>query len=93
MIKATAANIKKFTRWPLLCSLNTGRAAIRAVLGAVSLAAVCLGSPGWAAEPGERPLAEVGPRPMPVPTPEVEAIDEAIRQGVDFLLERQNKNG
>jgi len=32
-------------------------------------------------------------KPHPVPAPRPEAIDEAIRRGVDFLIERQNKDG
>jgi hypothetical protein len=39
------------------------------------------------------PLAEVGPRPKPVPQPSPEAIDSAIRRGVAFLVTNQNKNG
>ncbi len=37
--------------------------------------------------------AEIGPKPNPVEPPGREAIDEAIRGGVDFLVARQNKNG
>ncbi len=32
-------------------------------------------------------------KPHPVPAPRPEAIDEAIRRGVDFLIQRQNKDG
>lgn len=44
-------------------------------------------------KPHEKPLAVVGPRPNAVPAPKPEAIDKAIRRGVEFLLERQNPNG
>ncbi len=57
---------------------------------------VALGLPSWAAaaKPDKKAsLAEVGPRPNPVPTPKPEAIDTAIRRGVEFLLERQNEDG
>jgi hypothetical protein len=39
------------------------------------------------------PLAETGPRPLPVPTPPAADIDAAIDRGVEFLLKTQNKNG
>ena len=38
-------------------------------------------------------LAELGPRPEKVPTPDPAAIEDAIRKGVDFLVRDQNKNG
>ncbi|MFN6109955.1 MAG: hypothetical protein ACK493_06240 [Planctomycetota bacterium] len=40
-----------------------------------------------------RPLAEVGPAPLPVEPPTAEAIDAAIGRGVEFLLSVQNKDG
>ena len=40
-----------------------------------------------------RPLAEVGPAPLPVEPPSAEAIDAAIGKGVEFLLSVQNKDG
>ena len=39
------------------------------------------------------PLATNGPRPEPVQPPEAEAIEAAVRRGVEFLLERQNEDG
>jgi hypothetical protein len=39
------------------------------------------------------PLAETGPRPLPVPTPPAADIDAAVGRGLDFLLKTQNKNG
>jgi hypothetical protein len=39
------------------------------------------------------PLALSGPRPAPVEAPSAEALDGAIRRGVEFLLKRQNRNG
>jgi hypothetical protein len=39
------------------------------------------------------PLAEQGPRPQPVPTPDPAAIEESIKKGIDFLVGNQNKNG
>jgi hypothetical protein len=39
------------------------------------------------------PLAEMGPRPKPVPAPPAADIDAAIGRGIDFLLKNQNKNG
>jgi hypothetical protein len=38
-------------------------------------------------------LAEIGPKPASVPQPAPEAIANAIRKGVDFLVANQNKNG
>ncbi len=38
-------------------------------------------------------LAEVAPRPKPVTPPEPEAVESAIRRGVDFLVGNQNKDG
>jgi hypothetical protein len=38
-------------------------------------------------------LAEIGPRPLPVPQPEPAAIERAVRKGVDFLVGNQNRNG
>ena len=38
-------------------------------------------------------LATVGPKPKPVPPPKPGQIDEAVRRGVRFLLEHQNKDG
>ncbi len=61
---------------------------------AAALALVCL--PVGAAEqdpPKLSPLAVTGPKPNPVARPSPEAIDDAIRRGVEFLLKRQNKNG
>ncbi len=48
-----------------------------------------------AAEPSATPssLATAGPKPEPVEPPSPEAIDLAIRRGVDFLLQRQNTDG
>ncbi|HZN34373.1 MAG TPA: prenyltransferase/squalene oxidase repeat-containing protein [Pirellulaceae bacterium] len=40
-----------------------------------------------------KPLDEVAPRPKPVEAPTRQALDEAIRRGVDFLLADQNKDG
>jgi len=60
------------------------------------LAFLVLCTSTWAAadKPAEKPpVAEAGPRPNSVPTPKPEAIDEAIRRGVEFLLARQNPDG
>ncbi len=38
-------------------------------------------------------LAEVGPKPKPVPRPDRKQIDAAIARGVAFLLKSQNANG
>ena len=38
-------------------------------------------------------LAEMGPKPKPAPPPKPEALEGAIRRGVEFLLRRQNKDG
>jgi hypothetical protein len=38
-------------------------------------------------------LALTGPKPKPVATPSPQAINDAIRRGVEFLLRRQNKDG
>ena len=39
------------------------------------------------------PQAETGPKPGPVLPPAPEELEQTIRQGVDFLLKRQNSNG
>ena len=39
------------------------------------------------------PLAESGPKPVPVETPATEQLERSIRRGVEFLLVRQNPNG
>jgi hypothetical protein len=69
----------------------------RRVLALLVLAA----APAWfaLAAAGDGPkarapsLAETGPRPPAVPAPSPEAIDSAVRRGVDFLVGNQNKNG
>ena len=38
-------------------------------------------------------LAEIGPKPKPVPRPDPKQIDAAIGRGVAFLLKSQNANG
>jgi hypothetical protein len=38
-------------------------------------------------------LLQQTPRPEPVEAPSLDAIDQAVRRGVDFLLEDQNPNG
>ncbi|MGQ9564592.1 MAG: prenyltransferase/squalene oxidase repeat-containing protein [Thermogutta sp.] len=38
-------------------------------------------------------LATSGPKPLPVEAPSAEAVERAIRRGVDFLLLRQNRDG
>ncbi len=43
--------------------------------------------------PALSPLATTGPRPEPVDPPNPEAVDDAIRRGVGFLLARQNDDG
>ena len=47
------------------------------------------------AEPAREPppLAVTGPKPGPVPAPRPEDIEQAIRRGVQFLVQRQNKDG
>jgi len=42
---------------------------------------------------GLSPLAVTGPKPKPVEQPSKKQLDESIRRGVEFLLERQNENG
>ena len=66
--------------------------AVLAMLSASSWAMAAKPTDGGA-KPAARPLATVGPRPAPVPTPKPEAIDKAIRRGVEFLLARQNNDG
>ena len=46
-----------------------------------------------AARAAETSPATVGPKPKPVPPRDAAAIDRSIRQGVEFLLARQNKDG
>jgi hypothetical protein len=56
---------------------------------------------GRAATPRQEPrspgrlseLAEKGPKPEPVATPDPAAIDKALKQAIDFLDSNQNKNG
>ena len=69
--------------------------AVRCPLGlavVVALCACCV-AVGPAEKPRQPPLAETGPKPPPVPAPEPEALEGAIRRGVEFLLTRQNKDG
>ena len=43
---------------------------------------------------GQKPsLAEIAPRPRPVPPPDPAALEGAIRRGVAFLVGNQNKDG
>jgi hypothetical protein len=60
-------------------------------LGWILLAAAAL--PAGAAEPAAGPLAEIGPKPKPVPAPTAEQLDQTLRRGVDFLVKRQNPSG
>jgi hypothetical protein len=41
----------------------------------------------------EPSLAEIGPKPKPVPRPSTKEIEASIGRGVDFLLKNQNANG
>ncbi|MBI1830665.1 MAG: hypothetical protein HYR84_04355, partial [Planctomycetes bacterium] len=38
-------------------------------------------------------LAEIAPRPEPVPAPDRAELDAVMRKGIDFLVKIQNKNG
>ena len=60
---------------------------------AAALVLLCL--PVLAAEEPSRPpaLAESGPKSKPVKPPAAAEVEQSIRRGVDFLLERQNKDG
>jgi hypothetical protein len=64
------------------------------IVAALSIA-VCARAEGPPKEtpPKPPPLAVIGPKPKPVPPPKPEEIGEAIRRGVKFLIERQNKDG
>ena len=60
----------------------------------VLLAVLCL--PAWAEEgPMLAPpaAAETGPAPKAIKPPTVAEIERSIRRGVEFLLQRQNKDG
>lgn len=75
-------------------NMTNHRTVVRRSLWPVVFLAISVPSWAVAAKPDEEPrLAVSGPRPNPVPTPKPEAIDEAIEQGVEFLLARQNKDG
>jgi hypothetical protein len=54
-----------------------------------------LGLPALAEDEPARPsaVAEIGPKPKPVATPEKGEIEGAIDRGIEFLLRRQNKDG
>jgi len=71
--------------------------AVRWPLGLAALATLCAycGAVGPAEKPpaAKPSLAETGPKPKPLPAPEPEALEDAIRRGVEFLLARQNKDG
>ncbi len=60
---------------------------------AVVLLITCL--PLWATEGPPRPpeLATIGPKPNPIVPPTAAEIRRSIRRGLDFLLQRQNKDG
>jgi hypothetical protein len=63
---------------------------------AAALILICLPGWVWAGQQGPAkpsPLAVTGPKPKPVAAPSPQAIDDAIRRGVEFLLKRQNQNG
>jgi len=60
----------------------------------VLLALVCLPALADDQPPPAPPAAAVtGPKPRPVEPPATEEIQRSIRRGVEFLLERQNKDG
>lgn len=40
-----------------------------------------------------RSLAEIAPRPKPVPQPDPATVEKAVGKGVDFLVGNQNKDG
>jgi hypothetical protein len=60
-----------------------------------------VGAPCWFAlgsgrevpTPKSPSLAETGPRPQRVPTPDPRAIDAAVRRGVAFMVGNQNRDG
>jgi hypothetical protein len=59
------------------------------------LTLVLLSLPAWAQEESSEPpaAAEIGPKPKPVETPTAAEIERSIRRGVEFLLQRQNRDG
>ena len=63
----------------------------RISLAAALVSATWCGAAGTAPEPRGRVAA--APKPNPITPPTREAVDNAIRRGVDFLVRRQNKNG
>lgn len=70
------------------------RTAAVAFIVACLLAGLAI-APAMHAEPAKEPpaLAVTGPKPNPVPAPKPGEVDEAIRRGLKFLVERQNKDG
>ena len=61
---------------------------------AICVLVLLLAAPVRAEEPASPPTAAVtGPKPKDVPHPGDEAIDAAIRRGIDFLLADQNADG
>jgi hypothetical protein len=78
----------------LLClgSLDAGRASCLAAWQTADAVPSAQGQDQDQQTP-RRPLAEVGPKPLPVEPPTAEAIDSAITRGVEFLLKVQNKDG
>ncbi|MFM7117268.1 MAG: prenyltransferase/squalene oxidase repeat-containing protein [Planctomycetota bacterium] len=78
----------------LLClgSLDAGRASCLAAWQTADAVPSAQGQDQDQKTPS-RPLAEVGPKPLPVEPPTAEAIDAAISRGVEFLLKVQNKDG
>lgn len=72
---------------------SPGQASLVAAAGSqASQPAIENATAGTAQTPAESD-ADDHPRPKPVPTPSPKAIDEAVRRGVDFLVQRQNKSG
>ena len=63
------------------------------LLPALAAALALSASLATAETKGPPVLATVGPKPKSVDTPEPEVLDRAINRGVEFLLERQNKDG
>ena len=70
-----------------------GSAAARGEDGPSSRAAVTSPSAQQPAQSVESAVADEVPRPRPVTPPAPDAIEAAIRRGVDFLLQVQNRDG
>lgn len=92
MMQRTARHIWMFG--PALALGVCLGALVKGTAGEPTVAADSAKAAAVAAKPTvAHPLALIGPKPKPVPTPPAKDIDASIERGIAFLLKRQNPNG